>query len=511
MKKLYFLTKILAAALFLVVLPQSCTDLEEELFDSVSQDNFFQTDDELRAGFAEAYARLRSFANHGNYFSIQEVPSDEAMIPQRGGDWFDGGLWLRVHRHEQNANESVINNVWNFAYGGINLINLLVETFEANEADAATVSELKVLRAFYYFMLLDVFGNVPIVDATTGFDKPANNTRLEVYEFVVRELTENVPNLSRNVGAMYGRFHYYAGQALLAKVYINAEVYAGKTEWVNAEAAIDEVMSGPFSLEDDYFTNFNADNDGSNEIIFGIPYDRVNLQGFNLPQMTLHYSSQSTFNLEQQPWNGYCTLQEFYNSYDDADGRKGISGDQKTRGNFIVGPQFASDGTTRLEDAGAEAGDPDGTPLTFTPEINEHFPNALRQAGARIGKYEFLDGATPELDNDFPVFRLADLMLMKAEVRWRQSAGDASALQLVNQIRARAGMPGFDALNAENLLAERGREMFAETWRRNDLIRFGVFGEAWDFKPASTADKEIFPLPQPQLDVNDNLQQNPGY
>ena len=118
MKRLYFLTKILAAALFLVVVPQSCTDLEEELFDSVGQDNFFQTDDELQAGFAEAYARLRSFANHNNYFSIQEVSSDEVMIPQRGGDWFDGGLWLRVHRHEQNPNEGVVNNVWNFAYGG---------------------------------------------------------------------------------------------------------------------------------------------------------------------------------------------------------------------------------------------------------------------------------------------------------------------------------------------------------------------------------------------------------
>jgi len=136
-------------------------------------------------------------------------------------------------------------------------------------------------------------------------------------------------------------------------------------------------------------------------------------------------------------------------------------------------------------------------PLVFTPEVNEHFPNCLRQAGVRIGKYQFENGNTRDLNADFPVFRLADVMLMKAEALWRQTPSDGDALTLVNMVRNRS-FPGneFGALNADNLLAERGREMFAETWRRNDLIRFDKFGDAWEFKPASDANKTLYPIPQ---------------
>jgi len=292
---------------------------------------------------------------------------------------------------------------------------------------------------------------------------------------------------------------------------LNAEVYSGKAEWAKAEAAADAAMAGPFMMEDDYFANFNTDNDSSTEMIMGIPYDRTNLGGFNLAQMTLHYGSQATFELEAQPWNGYCALQEFYNSYEDGDRRKGVSGDQSVRGNFHAGPQYASDGVTPIEDGGAEAGDPDGAGLVFTPEINEHFPNALRQAGARIGKYEFAKGASPNLSVDYPLFRLGGVMLDKAEAVWRQTPTSTDALNMVNSIRMRADVDPFDALTADNLLAERGREGFAEMWRRQDLIRFGKWGDEWDFKPASDATKEIYPIPQTQLNINENLRQNDGY
>lgn len=521
MKNILPIGRLLLAGLLILSINQSCTDLEEEGFDFIGQENFFQTEEQLQAGFAEAYARLRLNCNHGTHFSIQEVASDEMMIPQRGGDWFDGGLWLRTHRHEYTPDEDVVRNVWNNTYSAINLINLLIETFEQNGADASLVSELAVLRAWWYAQLMDIYGNVPIVDATEGFDLPANNSRQEVYDFVVSEITNNIDNLSKDVASMYGRMHYYAAQALLAKVYLNAEIYSGTAQWQAAADAADEIMnSGVFMLEDDYFTNFNANNDGSAEIIWQIPYDRVNLKGFNLPQMTLHYSSQATFNLEQQPWNGYCTLSEFYNSYDDADLRKGVSGNQQIRGNFLAGPQFNSDGVTPLVDAGYEQPnpenpdapvDPDGAELVFTPEINEHFPNCLRQAGVRIGKFEFVDGATPELDNDFPLYRLADIMLVKAEALLRLNKDLDEALALVNEVRNRAGMPDYAELTLDNLLEERGREMFAETWRRQDLIRFGKYGDAWEFKPASTRDKEIFPIPTAEVNVNPNIVQNPSY
>lgn len=520
MKKILPIGRLLLAGLLILSINQSCTDLEEERFDFIGQDNFFQTDEQLQAGFAEAYARLRAYCNHNSFFSIQEVPSDEAMIPQRGGDWFDGGIWLRTHRHEYRADEEVVRNVWNTSYSAINLINLLLETYEQNGAEATITSELRVLRAWWYAQLLDIYGNVPIVDAT-DFEFPAKNSRQEVYNFVVSEVTSNIGNLSKDVASMYGRMHYYAAQSLLAKVYLNAEVYTGTAQWQAAADAADEIMnSGLFSLEADYFTNFNAANEISAEIIWQIPYDRVNLQGFNLPQMTLHYNSQNTFNLEQQPWNGYCTLAEFYNSYDDTDLRKGVSGDQKTRGNFLAGPQFQFDGTSPALDAGYEQPnpdnpdapvDPDGIELVFTPEINEHFPNCLRQAGVRIGKYEFVDGATPELDNDFPLYRLADIMMVKAEALLRLSKDVDEALALVNEIRTRAGVDSYTELNPDNLLAERGREMFAETWRRQDLIRFGKYGDEWGYKPASGADKEIFPIPQDEINVNPNITQNDGY
>ena len=448
--------------------------------------------------------------------SIQEVSSDEIMIPQRGADWFDGGVWLRTHRHEFTAEDPQYNNAWSNLYGGVSTCNRLIFQFEqlgTPEADAF-IAELKVLRALYYWWLMDSFGNVPLVekfDVEPGFI-PDQSDRGTIYAFVVNELENNVNKLSRAVdGTTYARMNYYVGKALQAKVYMNAEVYTGTPRWSEAVAAIDEIMnSGEYSLEANYFANFNTDNSSSKENIFVVPYDEVFAGGFNLAQMTLHYGSQATFNLTAQPWNGYCTLQEFYNSYDDDDARKGEFGNQSIRGNFHAGPQFASDGT-RIEDASAGPNDPDGPPLTFTPEVNELFPNALRQAGARVGKYEFKVGATPNLSNDAPIFRLADFVMMKGEAMWRMDNGSEEALDLFNQVRERAGVEPFDELTEENMLAERGREMFYEGARRQDLIRFGRFGDAWFDKPASDPNKTLFPIPQPQINSNSKLVQNPGF
>ncbi len=225
--------------------------------------------------------------------------------------------------------------------------------------------------------------------------------------------------------------------------------------------------------------------------------------------MTLHYVSQETFSLREQPWNGYCSLAEFYNSYDNTDKRKGVSGNQKIRGNFLAGQQFKADGVTPGVDGSAD--DADGPNVFFTPEINAHFPNCQRQAGVRVGKFEFPQGSTTSLSTDFQIFRYADILLVKAEALWRKSAGDATALALVNQIRARAGQPAFASLTADNLLAERGREMFFEAWRRSDLIRFGKYNEARQWKPASADCKQLWPIPRQQIDANKNLKQNPCY
>lgn len=499
---------------------QSCTDLETDVFSELTSDNFPQTDEQFVAALGATYSTLTNAGSHNSYMSNQHVSADEIMIPQRGPDWFDGGYWLRLHRHEQVATDDVHRNGWNTLYGGINNCNRVIELFEGLVADGSVtqevagsfIAELKVLRAYQYWWLLDQYGNIPIVTAFSGGDpNPPTVSRSEVFSWLEGELNENVPLLTQaKDGTTYGRFNYWAGKALQARLYLNAQVYTGTARWADAAAAADEIInSGLYSLESNYFTNFNVDNAGSSENIFVVPYDRTQNCCFQLAWMTLHYSSDQTFGLGAQPWNGYCALEEFYNSYDDSDLRKGKWGDQKTRGNFIAGPQFATDGSTRITDSSTEGNDPDGPEITFTPEINEHFPNCLRQAGVRVGKYEFGAGTNGTLDNDFVLLRYAEVLLTKAEAELWQ--GSQSGLPLANMVRERAGMAGYTELTADNILAERGREFFYEGVRRTDLIRHGRWGDAWDFKPASDPTKELMPIPQDALNSNPSLQQNPGY
>jgi len=510
-------------ALILIIGANACTDLDTPVFNNLTTENFPQTDEQFVSALGATYASLYNFGSHNSFFSLNAVSSDQIMIPQRGPDWFDGGQWIRVHQHNMNPDEQSVNNGWTTLYGGINNCNRVIGLFDdlvasgdvVAEDAAAFQAELKVLRAYFYYWLLDMYGRVPIVTVFgEGGDAP-NSSRAEVYSFVEAELAENVPLLSTEVGiGTYGRCQYYMGKALQARLYLNAEVYTGTARWDEAIAACDEVLAGPYSLTSDYFANFASENSGSSENIWVIPYDRANAQGFNWHHMTLHYGSQETFDFEAQPWNGYCALQEFYDSYSDEDLRKGEYGNQAVRGNFIAGPQFASDGVTAVLDGSAEENDPDGEPLVFIPELIQREDRTqpldfLRQSGVRIGKYEYANGQSPNLDNDFVLFRLADVMLMKAEALWRK--GDNSGLAMVNMVRERAGVAPFTELTEDNLLAERGREMFMEGTRRSDLIRFGRFNSGFQFNEGSDPSKQLFPIPTIQLQANPNLSQNEGY
>ena len=298
---------------------------------------------------------------------------------------------------------------------------------------------------------------------------------------------------------------------------MNAGVYTGSPDWAGAKADADAIInSGLYSLESNYAANFKVDNSGSGENIFVVPYDKVFAGGFNWVQMTLHYASQNTYNLQAQPWNGYATVEDFYNSYIDPVGNPGPQGTvYKGKGtdtgtldsrlsNFVVGPQGTDD------PAGGEAGDDDGVGLNFTPYINSIWPDACRQCGARVGKYEYENGGTPNMSNDWVLFRYADILLGKAEAHYR--TGDAAgALGIVNQIRARAGVDPYTSLDDDNLLAERGREMYVENVRRQDLIRFGKFEGPWWEMTATGTHLRIFPIPKSQMDANTKLTQNPGY
>ena len=522
MKKFKFSFKVaMLAVAFLAFMP-ACTDLEEELFSDVTADNFFQTEEELISALGDAYRSLYGYMGTVSVWAAQEVSSDEMVVPTRGPDWGDGGHWVRLHQQLWTAEDPTVNSTWSFLFGGVSACNRLIFQFEelGNPLTDPFIGELKALRAIYYLWLMDLYGNVPIVTDFANADAaPPTNSRAEVYSFVESELNAALGNVTANVdGTTYGRVNQMVVQTALARLYLNAEVYSGSPQWARAASAADAVInSGNFSLEGDYFANFNVDNSGSSEFIWAIPYDAVFAGGLNIVMQTLSYLNQQTYNLAAQPWNGWCTLEEFYNSYEDVDLRKGQAntedGPSTVRGNFLVGPQWDVSGKVRLQDDGTTASgiDPDGVPFTLRAEINELFPEAWREAGARNSKFEFQIGGQSDMNNDYPLMRYADVLLMKAEALWRQNASDPEALALVNQIRARAGVAPFTELTAENLLAERGREMFAETVRRTDLVRFGVFTDAWWEKPEQPECKELFPIPKNQTDANPNLVQNPCY
>ncbi len=427
-----------------------------------------------------------------------------------------------MHQQNWTAEDPEPNGAYGFLFGAVSTCNRLIFQFEelANPLTDPFIGELKGLRAVYYMWLLDLFGNVPIVTSFADAEpNPATNSRAEVYAFVESELLASLPVVSSSVdGTTYGRVNQMVVQMALAKLYLNAEVYTGTAQWSKALTACNAIInSGNFSMESDYFANFNIDNGGSSEMIFAIPYDAVNATGLNWVMRTLSYINQQTYNLAAQPWNGWCTMEDFYNSYEDGDLRKGTpnteDGPSRQRSNFLIGPQWDLAGKTRLTDAGTLASgvDPDGEPFTIRAHINELFPNAWREAGARVTKYEIEVGGQPDMSNDFPVFRYSDVILMKAEALWRTDPGSSEALALVNMIRDRVEAVPFTELTAENLLAERGREMFVENHRRTDLIRFGVYTDAWWEKPAQPECKELMPIPKSQIDANPNLVQNECY
>ncbi len=520
MKKYISIIKISMVAVGMMVFMPSCTDLEEELFSQVTAASFFQNEEELISALGAAYTSLYGYM--GARYNAQEVSSDAMVVPTRGPDWADGGHWVRLHQHQWNAEDPTINGAWNFMFGGVNATNRLIFQFTElnNPLTDPFISELEALRAIYYLWLMDLYGNVPIV--TSFADAPPNpttNNRAEVYQFVETQLQSALPRVNQGVsGQTYGRVNANVVRTALAKLYLGAEVYKGSPEWQKAADMCAAVInSGSYSIEPNYFSNFNIDNSGSREFIWAIPYDAIFARGLNIVMQTLSYLNQQSYNLQAQPWNGFCTMEDFFNSYEDHDLRKGQPGTEDgpstVRGNFLWGPQWDITGTIRLEDAGTLASgvDPDGPPFTLRPHVNELAPNAWREAGARIVKYEIQTGGLPNMNNDVPIYRYADVLLMRAEALWRIDPGNAEALELVNRIRLRAGVEPFESLTAENLLAERGREMFAECYRRSDLIRFGEYGQAWWAKPASEPFRELFPIPKPQTDANPNLRQNPGY
>lgn len=493
---------IILIAVFAGLFLNSCTgDVEENVYDKYQADDFYSTPEGADVALAAVYAQIAGnwggigYAGADNgWYDLNCMTADEQVIPHR-----NDGAWqldfARLYQHEWLPSDLIVNNTWNWLYQAIFSANLAVEQLENAEAAQAKIAEAKTLRAFFYYLLMDDYGNIPFyTENTVTVEELPQASRQEVFEFIVTELEENVPELSETKGGeYYGRFNQWAGYALLAKVYLNAEVYTGTAQWQACIDAIEQLENGGFSLHP------GSANDAS-----PIGYQYYELFGDRLPGdetilamfATANIVSRNIYTLRSfsgphaqelfgvSGWNGTIVPEAFYNSYDVNDIRKA---------QFLVGDQ------------------PGG--VTYTAAVsNLDNPGANPFAGVRNQKFypaTPLDGGGAS--NDFPIYRYADFMLMKAECLVR--LGNAAAAKpLVDAVRERAGLSALESdPSLETIYNERGFELNWEGHRRQDMIRFGTFLEANEFRGVSGEYRELFPIPTSALDANPNLVQNPGY
>lgn len=484
----------------------SCTDLTPEVYTDVQKDDYFQTPAQFSTLLANAYSQLAGeygYVYREGYWSLQEYTSDEVVVPTRGTDWFDNGVPIAMHTHTWEEDTRDINNGWSFVFGGVtkcnnvlnNILNILgPDESTYNDAAKSGLAETKVLRAFYHLLAMDLYGNIHIDD---GERELKQYTRKEVFEWIEKEILDNLDQLDENI--RYGSVTKYVAHTILAKLYMNAEVYTGTARWQDAITHLDAVInSGAYKLNADYFTTFKKDNTNNQEIIFPIVFDAVYANGNMFHLMTMHYTMGEVYGFTTDTWNGPCTLKSFYDSYTTGDKRKE---------QWFVGP-VQKDGVT-LTYSNATLSN---VPAIIVPEVTTiQDPTAANTfEGARFVKFEIEPGIEHHANSDFPIYRYADVLLMKAEalVRLNGTAGDFASNNEFQQIRTRAGLTPYTAaeLTLDELLAERGRELAWEGHRRQDLIRFGKFTTGtWEFMGARSNNRNIFPIPTWVMDDNPGI------
>lgn len=502
--------RFLMPFLLISLLFWSCTNLEENTVGVVTPDDFLKTEAGLLAAVIPVYASLRQYSDMAPYSWLQEITSDELCFLQRGDSDHDR-VPLQIHTWE--PTDDMINRAWREVYRGIARANATLDLLAQSTNESALIpifmAEVRFLRAFYYWWLVDLFGGVPIVTAaTTDPDNPPQqNTRQEVFDFIVQEINAALPDLEESFGAgNHGRVTQGAAHALLATLYLNAEVYTGTARWNECVEACDAVInSGRYDLLPNYLDVFALDNEGPGNIenIFVVGHLAQDGVGFIRQMATLHFNQ-----LPQHPWNGFAVLADFYYKYDTTDVRFS---------QLLVGPQIILAGPN----AGEQATDRQGNPLIYTVEIPS-LRCAPEGSGVRILKWPVDPNQSgPNSGNDLAIFRYSHILLTKAEALNEIMSPNLESIGLINQVRERAFEPDkpialadFGSTQAlrDRILDERGFELLWEAFRRQDLIRTGHFLEAWTLKEASDGPhRKLFPIPQRQLDANPNLVQNPGY
>ena len=457
-------------------------------------------------------------------YDFNSLTTDEQMLPIRGGDWYDGGFWQRLHTHQWTASEKPLHNTWNYLYKVVMLCNRSLYKIDRNRNVLTSAqyesytAEVRAIRAMYYFYIMDLFGRVPLVTNYSETPETTGQTdRSATYAFILNELNAALPNLSMGrsnyVGAYYGRVTKPVVWFLLAKLYLNAEVYADN-DWTDAhrpsgsslffqvdghklnawQAAIaycEKLTAAGYSLEADPAKNFSVQNETSAENIFVIPMDKLLYANqFDYLFRSRHYVHGSALGMGAEDGTSatLSTVRAFGYGTENLDTRWAMD---------FFADTVSVDGKVVMLD--------NGEPLVYKPlEVLQSLTGSPYEqtAGARMKKYEvdrqaYSDGRLQ--NNDIVLYRYADVLLMQAEALVR-NGDDGSAP--FDAVRARAGMP-LRSCTLTNLLTERLLELMWEGWRRNDLVRFGEF----DTHTYLT----VFPIPQSVLDLNGKLTQNKGY
>lgn len=496
----------------------ACTKLEEKLNGQVNLSESGSSSANIDALLGGAYNSMRSnFQDQGNLFALGEMTTDELIAPTRGGDWDDNGAWRVLHSHAFDGDNTHIVDVFN-NLGGTNYAATDILRFSPTPAQAA---EARFLRAFAQYLTLDLFDQVPYREpgeSPIGPSKVRKGT--EALTYIIAELEAIIPDLP---DAPVTKGTKNAARTLLMKCYLNKGVYANRqtptfdaADMQKVVTLADQVMAGPYAFASSYFDNFAPNNDaiGKENIWTAFNEGGVSSGGIRSRwHLTMHY------NQTPSGWNGFTTLSDFYNKFEDADKRRGQAYQYSTGltappnpGNrvdvgFLIGQQY--NWTTD-----APLSDRTGAPLAFVPEVKSiELGNNLEVTGIRAFKYpiDFKFDDNGNADNDYVYFRLGDVMLMKAEALLRSGQAGAG-LTIVNNLRTNRGASALASLTEANMLDERGREMWYENWRREDLVRFGKFLDPVQERAEKSDPKYlIFPIPNGQLAGNPNLTQNPGY
>ena len=545
--------------LFLLLAALSMTScLDEHPKDQLDEDAIYGSASDI---YINAVASLYNYIGGANesegiqgtcrgIYDYNTLTTDEAMIPIRGGDWYDGGLWNAMYQHRWTADDQSLYDTWKYIYKVIVLANKSLDIISSKSGLLSAAqqqeyrAEVRAIRAMFYYYAMDMFGRVPLVLSTDEqrysslFQGQTN--RSSVFHFIFQELQQVLPSLpdqhSNKEGNYYGRITQPVVNFLLAKLALNAEIYMyddwtrgyanrpkgsdihfsvpaadasshdGDKElnaWETCIYYCDKLAEEGYVLESDDAFNFSTHNETSKENIFTIPMDKnIYTNQFHYLFRSYHYTHGGALGWGSE--NGTCaTISTMKaNHYGEADE------DARCKMNFVAGV-VKVDGHELLMD--------NGKPLEYQPfEVAQNLTNSkfVKTAGARMAKYEvdrtsYMDGKLQS--NDIVLFRYADALLMKAEAKVRNGENGDEEL---NRIRARVGMP-YRKATLDNILEERLLELVWEGWRRQDLIRFGKFTGAYDLRTPlqgeSSGYTTVFPIPQKCIDLNSELVQNKGY